>query len=218
LETLRVAEEQIAKVEAELIGIAKSDPIIMLCATAPGIGLIVAAVFVSVIDDAKRFRNAHAVAAYLGLVPGENTTGGPGKRRLGSITKQGNTFARTMLVQAAWQIMRAADANDPLRRWATEIAKRRGKKIAAIALARKLAGLLWAMWRDGTVYDAGFTAVESTKGLKREVQQRELVAEAMGRAAKKLLRRASTAKAAPLRKTSMTPTRRRKASAEAASM
>lgn len=98
--------------------------------------------------DAKRFRNAHAVGAYLGLVPGENTTGG--KRRLGSITKQGNTYARAMLVQAAWQILRAADRDDPLRVWAAQIAKKRGKKIAAIALARKLAGLLWAHARRKT--------------------------------------------------------------------
>ncbi|MBV9946550.1 MAG: IS110 family transposase [Myxococcales bacterium] len=83
--TLTVAQEQLALVDTEVAQAAKADPIIRLCATAPGVGVIVAATFVSVIDDAKRFRNAHAVSAYLGLVPGENTTGG--KQRLGSITK-----------------------------------------------------------------------------------------------------------------------------------
>lgn len=147
-------------------------------------GIIVAATFVSVLDDAKRFRNAHAVASYLGLVPGEDTTGG--KRRLGSITKQGNTYARTMLVQAAWHILRAGDKDDPLHRWGNQIATKRGKKIAAVALARKLAGMLWAMCRDGTVYDAAFTARESAKGLRTSAQTQELLASAMQNVARKI--------------------------------
>jgi len=72
---------------------------------------------------------------------------------------------------------------------ALHIAKTRGKKIAAIALARKLAGVLWAMWRDGTVYDAGLEARESSKGLRADAQSRELRAEAMARVAKKIQRR-----------------------------
>ena len=188
--TLAVAQEQLAAVDREIAQVAKSDPIIRLCATAPGVALIVAATFVSVIDEAKRFRNAHAVSAYLGLVPGENTTGG--KRRLGSITKQGNTHARSMLVQSAWQILRAGDADDPLRRWADALAKTRGKRIAAVALARRLAGVLWAMWRDGTVYDPGMQARESAQGLHTHAQTQELRAQAMARVAKKIQRRERT--------------------------
>lgn len=188
--TLKVAQEQVEQVDAELAEMAKRDPIITLCATAPGVAVIVAATFVSVIDEAKRFRNAHAVGAYLGLVPGESTTGG--KQRLGSITKHGNSHARAMLVQSAWQIIRAGDEDDPLRRWATHVMKTRGKKIAAIALARKLAGVLWAMWRDGTVYDARLEAHESARGLRAEAQSSQLRAEAMARAAKKIQRRERT--------------------------
>ena len=195
LATLRIAEEEIARLDAELAEIAKGDESIRLCATAPGVGLIVAATYVSVIDDAKRFRNAHAVSAYLGLVPGEATTGGPNRRRLGGITKQGNTYARAMLVQSAWQILRNADPDDPLRRWATHIATKRGKRIAVVALARRLAGVVWAMWRDGTVYDARFAAEQSAKGLKRDAQKREVVAAAMTRVAQKLKRREAKATA-----------------------
>ena len=168
-------------------------------------GIIVAATFVSVLDDAKRFRNAHAVASYLGLVPGEDTTGG-GKRRLGGITKQGNTYARAMLVQAAWYILRAGDKNEPLHRWGSQIATKRGKKIAAVALARKLAGMLWAMCRDGTVYDAAFTARESAKGLKTSAQTQELLASAMANVARKLHRRTRKADAVKAPQ----PARRRK--------
>jgi hypothetical protein len=185
-----VAQEQLAAVDKAIAQVAKDDPIIQLCATAPGVALIVSATFVSVIDEAKRFRHAHAVSAYLGLVPGENTTGG--KRRLGSITKHGNAHARSMLVQSAWQILRAGDPDDPLRRWAEGLAKTRGKKIAAIALARRLAGVLWAMWRDGTVYDPGLHAHESAKGLQKNAQSHELRAQAMARVAKKIERRERT--------------------------
>ena len=123
----------------------------------------------------------------MGVVGGENAAGG--KRRLGGITKHGNTHARAMLVQSAWQILRAGDKDDPLRCWAMHISKVRGKKIAAVALARKLAGVLWAMWRDGTVYDAGFQAQQSTKGLQGDAQDSVLRAQAMARAAKKIQRR-----------------------------
>jgi transposase len=190
--TLTVAQEQLALVDAEVAEIARGDSIIRLCATVPGVAVIVAATFVSVIDEAKRFRNAHAVSAYLGLVPGERTTGGPDKQRLGAITKHGNTHARRMLVQSAWQILRAGDADDPLCRWASNLAKTRGKKIAVVALARKLAGVLWAMWRDGTVYDPRLEARESSKGLRAAAQGKQLRAEAMARVANKIARRART--------------------------
>jgi len=204
--TLCAAEAELERVDAKVAAFATADPIITLCTTAPGVGVIVAATFVSVIDEAKRFRNAHAVAAYLGLVPGENTTGGPGKRRLGSITKHGNTHARAMLVQSAWQIMRSANTADPLRRWADELASKRGNKVAAVALARKLAGVLWAMWRDGTVYDAAFAAHQTSTGWRAEAQRREVVADAMVRAARKIRSRDPKKKQSSRRSTQKTST------------
>jgi transposase len=207
--TLTVAEVEIARLDAELAKMVENDTMTTICATAPGVGIVVAATYVSVLDDAKRFRNAHAVASYLGLVPGEDTTGG--KRRLGGITKQGNTYARKMLVQAAWHILRAGDKDDPLHRWGNEIATRRGKKIAAVALARKLAGMLWAMCRDGTVYDAAFTARESAKGLKTSAQTQELLASAMENVARKIRCRTRRADAAA----ATSPARRTKTSTEA---
>jgi hypothetical protein len=99
-----------------------------------------------------------------------------------------------MLVHSAWQILRAGPADDPLRQWATHLAKTRGKKIAAIALARRLAGELWAMWRDGTVYDAQYAARQSARGLEADAQSREQRAEAMARVAKKIQRRERAAR------------------------
>lgn len=179
-------EDQLHHVEERLTRIAEGDPIIGLLATAPGVGLIVASTFVSVVDEARRFRNAHAVGAYLGLVPGEATTGGPSKRRLGAITKQGNTMARVMLVQSAWLILRSRDVDDPLRVWAENLVKTRGKRIAVVALARKLAGVLWAMWRDGTVYDRAPHAKDCARGVRRQAREQSHRADALEKSARKL--------------------------------
>jgi transposase len=91
---------------------------------------------------------------YLGLVPRELSSGE--SQRRGRITKAGNTRMRWLLVQAAVSILRCRHAQtDALRTWATGIAARRGKKIAVVALARRLAGILYAMLRDGTRYAPG---------------------------------------------------------------
>lgn len=190
---LETIEHEIAVVEKALEDIAKQDPIIQLCATAPGVGLIVAATFVSVIDEARRFRDAHAVGSYLGLVPSERSTGGP-KQRLGSITKQGNTWARVMLVQASWHILRSRNSNDALRLWGDHLANTRGKRIAVVALARKLAGVLWAMWRDGTVYDSAHHAEKSLQGVEATHSRQKLREAALKKAARKLDRPSPTAK------------------------
>jgi len=201
--TLTMAEEQLGNVDLELAQIAKADPAIQLCATVPGVAVIVAATFVSVIDDAKRFRNSHAVSAYLGLVPGERTTGG--KQRLGSITKQGNSHARRMLVEAAWLILRTDKGDEPLYRWASHIAETRGRRIATVALARKLSGVLWAIWRDGTVYDSGFAARKSATGLITAAENTADRAKALERVAKKIHARERTANRAKALALSRTP-------------
>jgi transposase len=149
-----------------------------LLKTAPGVATVVAAAFVSVIDEAERFRRAHEVESYLGLVPSEDTSG---KRRLGAITKRGNTYARALLIQAAWAIIRSK-GNDPLAEWGRGIALKRTKRVAAVAVARRLVGILWAMWRDGTVYEG--TRVGS--GMERGIEQPPQVrAAALRRAARK---------------------------------
>jgi transposase len=155
-----------------------------LC-SAPGTSLIVAAAFVSVVDEAGRFKHAHQVASYLGLVPLEDTTGG--KPRLGRITKAGNRYLRAMLVQAAWCILRAR-GNDPLTLWGQDIARRRSKRIAAVAVARRLACILWAMWRKDTVYDPAVVGGASAHGLTQQAQTTAARAAGMARAARKLVR------------------------------
>jgi len=100
----------------------------------------------------QRFRHAPQVEAYLGLVPRERSSGETQRR--GHITKAGHVRVRWLLIQAAVSIFRRrAPEADALRLWALPNAARRGKHVAVVALARRLAGILYALLRDGTTFD-----------------------------------------------------------------
>lgn len=145
--------DQIVAADHRIAALTKGDAAVALLQTAPSIGPITAAAVVATIDDVTRFQSAHQFEAFLGLVPGERSSGE--KRRIGRITKAGNSRARYLLVEAGWRILRSKDAETAaLRAWALGIAERRGKRIAVVALARRLAGVLYAMWRDNRPYDA----------------------------------------------------------------
>ena len=150
LRALESLNEEIADADRELATTAKADPIARRLMTVPGVGPSTSVRFVAALDEISRFRGAHAVESYLGLVPGEDSSAE--RKRRTSITKAGPTELRWCLVQAAWAARRAR-RRDPMHRWADEVEKRRGKRVAVLALARKLAGILYAIWRDGTEYE-----------------------------------------------------------------
>lgn len=158
---------RIEETERKLEQLCAQEPVIRRLSTVPGVALIVSAAFVSVVDEAKRFHDAHQVESYLGLVPSEDTSI---KRRLGSITKQGNGYVRALLIQAAHCIFRLR-ADDPLKRWAETVEARRGYKIAVVAVARRLVGILWAMWRDGAIYNPTKLGHASASGLSSHADE-----------------------------------------------
>jgi transposase len=144
---------QIKCADRRITAFEQADPIVALLATAPSVGPLTASAVVATIDDVTRFSSAHQFEAFLGLVPGERSSGE--KRRVGRITKAGNSRARYLLVEAGWRILRSKSPETAaLRAWALKIAVRRGNRIAVVALARRLAGILYAMWRDNTAYTA----------------------------------------------------------------
>ena len=145
-----VLNDRIAAADKQLKELAQQHPVCSRLMTIPGVGPVTSIRFVAAIDDIQRFPDAHSVQAYLGLVPGEHSSS-TRQRRTG-ITKAGPPRVRWTLAQAAW-VFRRFNKNDPLAKWAAEVEKRRGKKIAATALARRLAGVMYAMWRDGTRYE-----------------------------------------------------------------
>jgi transposase len=147
--------EQVAAADKELELAAQEDPICQLLRTVPGVGPITSICFVAAIDDLSRFPNAHSVQSFFGLTPGENSSSERKQRT--SITKAGPPAVRRSLIQAAWNLRRLRP-EDPICRWALQIEQRRGKFIATVAVARKLAGILFAMWRDGTSYRSSLTS------------------------------------------------------------
>lgn len=148
---IEAVTEQILASNAELKTTAEGITVCKRLMSVPGVGPLTAVRFVAAIDDVTRFPTAHAVASYLGLVPGESSSSDK-KRRL-AITKAGSAKVRWTLVQAAWSVWRHRPLH-PMVLWAKNVASRRGKPIAIIALARKIAGVMFALWRDGTTYEA----------------------------------------------------------------
>ena len=143
---------EIATADAALVRLLRDDPVARRLATVPGVGAVTAAAFVATVDDVGRFAGAHQLMADLGLVPSEHSSGERQSR--GRITKAGNTRMRWLLVEAAWCILRNAQPETArLRAWALAVAARRGKRVAAVALARRLAGILYALWRDDAECD-----------------------------------------------------------------
>jgi transposase len=150
LVVLESLNEQIGQADRELRQLARQDPLCERLMSVPGVGPVTSLRFAAALDDVDRFPNAHSVQAYLGLTPGEHSSS-QRQHRTG-ITKAGPAAVRRTLVQAAWVLQRFRPA-DPISQWAAEIKQRRGKQIATVAVARKLAGVLYAMWRDGTRYE-----------------------------------------------------------------
>lgn len=144
---------EIAAVDARLRTLTGADPIVQRLQSVPGVGPIVAITFRATLDDIRRFAHAGQVSARLGLVPREDSSAE--RRHRGHITKAGPRELRSLLVQAGWACARSrrVPGSTALRAWAERLARRRGKRIAIVALARRLSRILYAVWRDGTTFD-----------------------------------------------------------------
>lgn len=144
--------QQVTAVEKRLREFAKHAPTAeaearVALRSVPGVGVVTVEVLLSEIGDIRRFRSAKDVAAYAGLVPKIRESAGKGKE-LG-ITKEGSRLLRWVLVEAAWRLVRRS------RRWGAifdQLRLRRGKKKAIVAIARRLLGVLVALWRNGVKY------------------------------------------------------------------
>jgi len=154
--TLKLIDElnkQIAEADKELEELAKKDEICRILMTTPGVGPVTSMSFRAAIDDIERFKSAHALESYLGLTPGESSSGMK-VSRLG-ITNAGPAKVRTALVQAAWCAYRTRP-EDPMVQWAKKLATKKPVQVAIVALARKIGGILFALWRDKTNYNPAY--------------------------------------------------------------
>ena len=142
---------EIAAIDARVAARVADDAVVTRLQSVPGIGPIVATTFRAFVDTVERFDHAGQVSAALGLVPREDSSAE--RRHRGHITKAGPRELRSLFVQAAWVCWRTP-RSATLRAWVERVAARRGKRIAVVALARRLSRILFAIWRDGTTFDA----------------------------------------------------------------
>jgi transposase len=140
--------EDLRVVERELARDALANPNVKRLMTIPGIDMVVSIGILAAIGAVERFADPDKLVAYLGLNPSVHQSG-EGRPRHGRITKQGPTHARSLLVEAAWQAVRGPG---PLRAFYERVARRRGNHIAAVAVARKLAVIVWHLLRRGEDY------------------------------------------------------------------
>jgi transposase len=124
----------------------------------PGIGLLGASAIVATVQDPKAFRSGRDFAAWIGLVPREDSTGG--KQKLGPISKQGDRYLRRILVVGAHAVLKLARQKPERYPWLTQLLARRPFKVVAVALANKMARVAWALLaKGGTYYRARAAAV-----------------------------------------------------------
>jgi transposase len=142
-----------ARLHGEMLAIVKPDPVCQRLMTVPGVGALVAITFKSAVDDPGRFARSRVVGAHFGLTPrkyqsGETDVTGP-------ISRVGDAMVRMALYEAAHIMLGRVTRFSSLKRWALDVAKRRGLRRAKVALARKLATVLHRMWVDGTTFHWG---------------------------------------------------------------
>ena len=155
LQAVEALTGQIDAATDEVVQQSQQEEVCERLMSIPGVGPITAVRFWATLDVVTRFTDAHRVESYLGLVPSEMSSSD--RQRRGSITKAGNGAMRWLLVQAAWSLWRT-QPHDPMVQWARRVGERRGRCIAVVALARKLGGVMFAMWRDGTRYSPKLAA------------------------------------------------------------
>ena len=150
---IRDIEARIKKVEHQLAALAEQTPAVVWLLTIPGVGLLTATAIVAFIGDIRRFPSGRHFASYLGLTPREYSSGL--KRQLGRISKRGDGYLRTLLIHGARSVLVHARKQQPdrLRVWAHALAQTHVHNKAAVAVANKLARIVWAVWTRNIPYE-----------------------------------------------------------------
>ena len=154
-EEFALIDARIDRYDKKIKKASKSDKRCRLLETIPGFGPMSATALVAAVGDVSVFKNGREMAAWLGLVPRQHSTGG--KTKLLGISKRGNTYLRTLLIHGARAALRVAPKKmhmDRRSRWVTDLSDRRCHNIAAVALANKNVRTAWAMLTKGEKYKA----------------------------------------------------------------
>jgi transposase len=159
LADVRALDKNLVALERDLAAIADADPVVSRLMTIPGVGVITGTALVATVGHIHGFRAARRFASWLGLTPNERSTAH--RRRLGAISKMGDAYLRCLLTHGARSVLLAARRTHARRRvltrlqqWALSVDARRGHNKATVAVANKLARIVWAVWSRDVVYQA----------------------------------------------------------------
>jgi transposase len=157
LEHLKELDRQVQEVEAQIVLWHRDSDLSRKLAAVPGVGPITASALVATVGNAKSFASGRQMAAWLGLVPRQSSSGG--KNVLLGISKRGDTYLRTLLIHGGRAVIRAAQhKKTQIDGWLGELLQRRHKNVAAVAIANKNARILWALLAQGREFDADYKA------------------------------------------------------------
>lgn len=147
---LASVQKQIGELDRAIHAQHKTSKVSRRLETIPGIGVIGATALAATVIDPKAFRSGRDLAAWIGLVPRQNSTGG--KERLGGISKQGDRYLRRLLVAGAMAVIQHAKRHPEKQPWITKLLARKPAKVVAIAVANKSARIAWAIMSSGATY------------------------------------------------------------------
>jgi transposase len=150
IEQYRLLQDQILDLDRQVMAWHRSNDASKRLATIPGIGPLAASALVASVGDASSFKNGRSFAAFIGLVPKQSSSGG--KERLGKISKRGDHYLRWLLVVGSLAVIRYAQRHGTRRPWLVNLLQRRTTKIAAVAMANKIARIAWVLMARGGAY------------------------------------------------------------------
>ena len=150
---LREVHEKVSEIDRQILGWHRSSELSRRLETIPGIGPITASAIAATVTDASLFKSGRQLAAWIGLVPRQNSSGG--KDRLGRISKQGDPYLRRLLVVGAHAVLRFSRKGKAApTRWASELLAKKPYNVVAVALANKMARIVWALMTTGRRFEA----------------------------------------------------------------
>jgi transposase len=149
---LQAAQSRIDMLDKRIQAAHRADPASKRLDAIPGFGVIISSAVVATMTDPKAFKTGREFAAWVGLVPRQNSTGG--KERLGSISKQGDRYLRRLLIVGALSVIKSARTRPDKYPWVVALLRRRPAKVVAVALANKMARIAWAILAKGEIYRA----------------------------------------------------------------
>lgn len=154
---LKELDKQVNELEAQIQRWHQNNKASQRLAEIPGLGPITASAIIATLGDAREFKNGRQLAAWLGLVPKQHSSGG--KQVLLGISKRGDSYLRTLLIHGARAVIRYASHKEISDNWLGKILTRRNKNVVAVALANKNARIIWSLMTKGTSFKANFSPV-----------------------------------------------------------